>query len=59
MRKLTRYERHAFVLLLVANTAVLCCCRFASALDFSAAGDEFSTRAESSTYAFNRRQGDR
>jgi hypothetical protein len=34
-------------LALVANTAVLCCRRFASAVDFSAAGDEFSTWAES------------
>jgi hypothetical protein len=30
-----------------ANTAVLCCRRFASAVDFSAAGDEFSPWAES------------
>jgi hypothetical protein len=29
------------------NTAVLCCRRFASAVDFSAAGDEFSRWAES------------
>jgi hypothetical protein len=34
-------------LLLVANTTVLCCRRFASTVDFSAAGDEFSTRTES------------